>query len=279
MTIWAAVYFLNFNVIVEWVVVGGGSTKTVRCFRATFGANPSFAVEKFAFLDSVPVSTRRHLPVKLTIDKSFRDSLKSSKTADLFFSLPPRPSTPSQDYQRFEEELQKSCMSTPGNKLNDSGWASNSNSINSFCTDSTLSLCGTSDDSNLLDVETGSLSFPSFDGITLTEPIFSVSTRNPGNESVFSESDVSISSVSIDANDSADSLQEWSMTDLPSSWQAVAASLELDSRLMPLAFDNIDDVDVTAADINDIVGNGSRLFNSGFDYFPEVNELLAYVGE
>jgi len=85
--------------------------------------------------------------------------------------------------------------------------------------------------------------------------------------------------VSIDANDSADSLQEWSTTDLPSNWQAVAASLELDSRLMPLAFDNIDDVDVTAADINDIVGNGSRLFNSGFDYFPEVNELLAYVGE
>ena len=254
----------------------------MKCFRATFGANPSFAVDKFAFLDAVPVSTQRHLPVKLTIDKSFRENLKSSKTANSFaVGLPPRPSTPSQDYQKFAEELQQSCMSTPGNKFDDSGWASNSNSISSFCTNSTLSLCETDEDDDLLDVETGPDSSPSFKGITVTEPPFTLMTDNPGDESssMLSESDIGISFVPVDANDSADSLHEWSMEDLPSSWQAVTATLDLDNHLLPLAFDHFDDVDVTAADINHIVSNGSHGVNSGLDYFPEVSELLAFVGE
>jgi len=254
----------------------------VKCFRATFGANPSFAVENFAFLDAVPVSTHRHLPVKLTIDKSFRENLKSSKTANSFaVSLTPRPSTPNQDYQKFAEELQQSCMSTPGNKFDDSGWASNSNSIGSFCTDSTLSQCGNDEDDCQLDTKTGLHSLPSFTGITLTEPLFTLKTDNPNDESysLLSEADVGVSFASTDANDSADSLHEWSVADLPSSWQAVASSLDLDSHLLPLAFDHFDDVDVTAADISDIVSNGSHEVSSVLDYFPEVNELLSFVGE
>lgn len=264
---------LLYTIFNCWVFVGTGNLKTVKCFRATFGANPSFAVDKFAFLDSIPSTPQNHLPVKLTIDKSFRENLKSSKAANSSAcSLPPRPSTPSQDYLKFAEELQRSCMSTPGNKFDDSGWASNSNSVSSFGTDSTL--CGTDDADHLLDVETALHSSPSFEGVTLTEPIF---INNP--VSVSFEHDISVLSVSIDANDTADSLHEWSMADLPSSWHAVTANLELDSNLLPLSFDHFDDVDVTAADINDVVSYGSREVNSGFDYFPEVNELLAYVGE
>ena len=253
----------------------------MKCFRATFGANPSFAVENFAFLDAVPVSTQRHLPVKLTIDKSFRENLKSSKTANSFaLSLPPRPSTPSQDYEKFAEELQQSCTSTPGNKFDDSGWASNSNSISSFCTDSTLSLCGNEVDRQL-DVKPGLHLLSSFKGVTITEPLFPLTTDNANDESssVLLEADGGVSFASIDENDSADSLHEWSVSDLPSSWQAVASTLDLDSQLLPLAFDHFSDVDVTAADINDIVSNGSHEANSGLDYFPEVNELLAFVGD
>jgi len=254
----------------------------VKCFRATFGANPSFAVEKFAFLDAVPVSSQRHLPVKLTIDKSFRENLKSSKTVNSFsFSLPPRPSTPCQDYQKFAKEIQQSCMSTPGNKFDDSGWASNSNSIGSFCTDSTLSLCGTDEDDNLLDLKPGPYLSPSFKGLTVTEPLLTLTAGSFSKESssVLSEQDISTSFLSTDANDSADSLHEWSVADLPSSWQAVASTLDLDSHLLPLAFDHFNDDDVTAADINDIVSNGSHEVNSGQDNFPEVSELLAFVGE
>jgi len=254
----------------------------VKCFRAIFGANPSFAVDKFAFLDAVPVSTQRHLPVKFTIDKSFRENLKSSKTANSpAVSVIPRPSTPSQDYQKFAGELQQSCMSTPGNKFDDSGWASNSNSVSSFCTSSTLSLCGTDEDDLLLDVRSGPRSSLSFKGITVTEPLFTLTTGNPSDESssILSDPDAGVSFVSVDANDSADSLHEWSMVDLPSSWQAVTATLDLDKHLLPLAADHFDDVDVTAADINDIVSNGSHVVNYGLDYFPEVSELLAFVGE
>ena len=253
----------------------------MKCFRATFGANPSFAVDKFAFLDSVPSTPQNHLRVKLTIDRSFRENLKSSKTTNSSAVTlpPPRPSTPSQDYVKFAEELQMSCMSTPGNKFDDSGWASNSNSVSSFCTDSTL--CGPDEADGLLDAETAVSSSPSFEVVTLPEPVFVLSIGNPDSElsTVSFEPDVSVSSVSIDANDSADSLHEWSMEDLPSSWQAVTANLELENSLLPLAFDHLYDVDVTPADVNYMVSNGSHEVSSGLDYFPEVNELLAYVGE
>lgn len=254
----------------------------MKCFRATFSANASFAVDNFAFLDCVPTSAQRHLPVKLTIDKSFRENLKLSKTAN-FSAIDQqiRPSTPSRDYQTFADELQRSCMSTPGNKFDDSGWASNSNSFGSFETNSTL--CGVDEVDHSLDAETTSCSSPSFEGITITEPLFTLSYNNPDTDSsaVLSEPDVSFSFVTIDGNDSAiDNLQEWSMADLPSSWQAVADNLELDSHLLPMALDNFDDVDVAAADINDIVSSSaSHDVNSGLDYYPEVSELLAYVGE
>jgi len=251
--------------------VGTGDVKTVRCFRATFGANPSFAVDKFAFLDSVPASPHSRLPVKLTIDKSFRENLKSSKTANASaVNLPPRPSTPTQDYMTFAEELQKTCMSTPGNKFNDSGWASNNNSISSFSTDTTL--CGIDETDGLLDVETSEHSALSFGGVTFTEPLFTLVSSDLESSSLSSEADVTVSLASIDANDSVDGLHEWSMVDLPSSWQA------FDGRLLPSAFDHFDD-DAIAADINDLVGNGSGDGDCGLDYFPEVNELLAYVGE
>jgi len=255
--------------------------RTVKCFRATFGANPSFAVDKFAFIDTIPAAPQNHLPVKLTIDKSFRENLKSSKTANssavsLPTQPPPRPSTPNQDYLKFAKELQMSCMSTPGNKFDDSGWASNGNSVSSFCTDSTL--CVTDEADCQLDVKTALHSPSSLDGITLIEPLFTMSTGNPDGElsTLSFDQDASVSSVSIDANDSVESLHEWSMADLPSSWQAV--SLELDGSLLP--FDHLSDVDVAAADINVVVGNGShQVVNSRLDYFPEVSELLAYVGE
>jgi len=171
---------------------------------------------------------------------------------------------------KFAEELQKTCMSTPGNKFNDSGWASNSNSVSSFSTDTTL--CGTDEAEHLLDVETSQHSSPSFDGITFSEPLFTLLSSDHDNESlsVSSEQDVTVSLASID--DSVDSLHEWSMNDLPSSWQA------LDARLLPSAFDHFGD-DAISADINDMVSNGSGEGNGGLDYFPEVNELLAYVGE
>ena len=256
---------------------GTGNTKTVKCFRATFGANPSFAVDKFAFLDSVPATPQNRLPVKLTIDKSFRENLKSSKTAanSPAVSLPPpRPSTPSQDYMRFAEELQKTCMSTPGNKFDDSGWASNSNSVGSFST-----LCGT-DRANhrFLDVETSRHSSSSFDGVTFTEPLFTLLSGEgePENElsTLSSEPDVFVSSLSTD--DSVDSLHEWSMANLPSSWQQA-----FDDRLLSSAFDHLDDDDddLISADINDVVSNASNVANAGSDYFPEVNELLAFVGQ
>jgi len=252
-----------------WLFVGTGNAETVKCFRATFGANPSFAVDKFAFLDSVPASPQKHLPVKLTIDKSFRENLKSSKTANSSsVSLPPRPSTPSQDYMTFAEELQKTCMSTPGNKFNDSGWASNSNSVSSFSTDTTL--CGIDDTDDLLDVVTPQHSSPSFEGVTFTEPLFALLSDNAENESLSSEQGGRVPLVSVD--DSVDSLYELGMMDLPSSWQA------LDGRLLPPAFDHFND-DVIAADINDMVSNESSEGNVALDYFPEVNELLAYVGE
>jgi len=210
------------------------------------------------------------------------ENLKSSKTAGSpAVSLPPRPSTPCQDYLKFAEDLQTSCMSTPGNKFDDSGWASNSNSVGSFCTDSTL--CGTDEADHLIDVETVLNSSPSFQGATLIGPLFTLSTSDPDSElsTVSFEPDVSASSVSIDANDSADSLHEWSVTHLPSGWQAVTANLEMDSSFLPLAFDHLDDVDVdvTAVDINAMVSSGSHEVAGGLDYFPEVNELLAYVGE
>jgi len=170
-------------------------------------------------------------------------------------------------------------MSTPGNKFDDSGWASNSNSVNSFCSDSTL--CGTDEADFLLDVDTAQHSSPSFEGANLTEPLLMLSTSNPISElsTVSSEPDVSVLSVSVDADESADSLHEWSMADLPSSWQAITSNLELDCNLLPLVFDHIDDADVTAVDVNDMIGNGSHAVNGGLDYFPEVNELLAFVGE
>ena len=244
----------------------------MKCFRATFGANPSFAVDKFAFLDSVPATPHSRLSVKLTIDKSFWENLKSSKTASYSaMSVPPRPSTPSQDYVKFAEELQKTCMSTPGNKFNDSGWASNNNSISSFSTDTTL--CGIDETDDLLDTEASEHSSPSFDGVAFTEPLFTLVSSDLESSSLSSEPDhITVSLAAIDANNSDDSLHEWSMVDLPSSWQA------FDDRLLPAAFDHFDD-DAIAADINDLVGNGSGDGDCGLDYFPEVNELLAYVGE
>lgn len=100
---------------------------------------------------------------------------------------------------------------------------------------------------------------PSFKGVTITEPLLTLTTDNLNDESssVLSRADGGVSFASIDANDSTDSLHEWSVSDLPSSWQAVASTLDLDSHLLPLAFDHFNDVDVTAADINDIVSNGS----------------------
>lgn len=252
----------------------------MKCFRATFGANPSFAVDKFAFVESVPSAPQKHLPVKLTIDKSFRENLKSSKIANssAVSLLLPRPSTPSQDYLKFAEELQMSCMSTPGNKFNDSGWASNGNSVSSsFCTDSNF--CGPDEDDPLLDVETILDPSPSFENITLPEPLFVHLTSGTENDlsTASFEQDASLSSVSVDANDSTDSLHEWSMADLPSSWQAVTSNLELDGSMLP--FDHLDDVDVMATHIDVMVGSGSHEVNSRLDYFPEVNELLAYVGD
>ena len=270
------VIYYNWNIE---LFVGAANTKTVKCFRATFGANPSFAVDKFAFLDSVPTTSQSHLPVKLTIDKSFRENLRSSKTLNSSaVGLPPRPSTPSQNYEKFAEELQRSCMSTPGNKFDDSGWVSNSNSVGSFGTDSTF--CGTDEAGYWLDVETVSHAPPSFEGVTLTGPLFILSSGNTSNESsVSSEPDVSVSMATTDENDSADCLLEWSLGDLPSNWQAVTANLEHDNRLSPLAFDRFYDVDVTAVDIDDVVCNGSGEVNIGSDYIPEVNELLAFVGD
>lgn len=215
--------------------------------------------------------------MKLTIDKSFRENLKSSKTAATSSSAvslpPPRPSTPSQDYVRFAEELQKTCMSTPGNKFDDSGWASNSNSISSF---SMLHDGIDKAEDHFFDVEISQHSSLSFDRVNFTESVFTLLSSEPENESstLSSEADVLVSSLTTD--DSVESLHDWSMADLPSSWQEA-----LDGHLMSSAFDHLsdNDDDLISADINDVVSNASSEANVGADNLPEVNELLAFVGQ
>jgi hypothetical protein len=241
--------------------------RMVQCFRTVIGDHLSASSNNFSFIKSSSLdSSANHLPVKLTIDRSFKESLKpvskrrKISSSEVTSQQTSRPSTPCDSYVQFSSQLQRTLISTPG--TDDSAWESTSNSLSNFSMDSTLSSALGNEDSELYTENMQMAGFKStLDGITLSGSI--------EQELLLSGECKTLTDTlpSVVLNDDVN----WDLIELPSSWQMGVDGSQLSDDqgiISSIKVESKDDVLVIPVD--------SRLLDFGSSLLPELTDFMSY---